>query len=220
MNFYDSVLDASQDNKKTFIKEFIANNGDKYISPYITYRNTYQFELGELESLFSAFSESVKHSPFVPYIEEHINTMRRVRVGQIYVTFSMRNSEEELVPISSFIGDNYVLLDFWASWCGPCRVENPNLVATYNRFKDKGFEIIGISFDTNKENWLQAVKDDGLTWPQLSDLKGWNNAAGKLYGIRSIPANVLLDKEGYIIAKNLRGQELDEKLEYVFQSNI
>jgi thiol-disulfide isomerase/thioredoxin len=114
--------------------------------------------------------------------------------------------------LSSFYG-KVLLVDFWATWCGPCRRENPNVVAAYKEFSRKGFDILGVSFDKNKEKWTRAISDDQLTWHQLSDLEGWNNAAGKLYGIRSIPSNLLLDQNGIIIAKNLMGDDLTNKLE-------
>ena len=107
------------------------------------------------------------------------------------------------------------MIDFWASWCGPCRQENPKVVALYNDYHEQGFEILGVSFDTDRAKWLDAIAADGLTWPQVSDLEGWQNAAGQVYGVRSIPHTVLLDPEGVIIAKNLRGEELREKLEEV-----
>ncbi|MGC9341832.1 MAG: TlpA family protein disulfide reductase, partial [Bacteroidales bacterium] len=104
-------------------------------------------------------------------------------------------------------------IDFWASCCGPCRRENPHVVAMYNDYKDKGFDIFGVSFDNSRENWLKAIDDDKLTWHHVSDLKGWGSAAGKLYGVNSIPHTVLLDPEGVIKAKNLRGDALKEKLD-------
>ena len=111
---------------------------------------------------------------------------------------------------------NYVLIDFWASWCGPCRKENPFNVALYNQYKDKGFEIYGVSLDQDPTRWKGAIEKDGLTWNHVSDLKGWSSAAGQLYGIRSIPSTVLLDPAGKIIAKNLRGEALAAKLAEVF----
>ena len=105
-----------------------------------------------------------------------------------------------------------VLVDFWAAWCGPCRAENPNLVAVYNDFHDKGFDVLGVSLDNNKEAWLKAIEDDKLDWTQVSDLGYWDNEVSNLYAVRSIPANFLLDADGKIIAKGLRGEKLREKI--------
>ncbi len=111
----------------------------------------------------------------------------------------------------------YVLLDFWASWCGPCRAENPNVVAAYNRFKDKNFTILGVSLDDDKSEWVNAIEEDGLVWKQISDLKGWQSDAQKKYGFQYIPFNVLLDPDGNVIASELRGSSLEEKLESVLR---
>jgi thiol-disulfide isomerase/thioredoxin len=111
-----------------------------------------------------------------------------------------------------------LVVDFWAAWCGPCRAENPNVVKAWQKYKDKGFDVLGVSFDTDRNKWIKAIKDDRLTWTHVSDLKGWGNEAGKLYGINSIPANVLLDKDQKIIASGLRGEDLHKKLEELLGS--
>jgi peroxiredoxin len=126
--------------------------------------------------------------------------------------FSQPDINGQPVSLSSFRG-KYVLLDFWASWCRPCREENPNVVAAYNQFKDKNFTVFGVSLDENKEAWQKAIDKDGLTWTHASDLQFWNNAAATLYGVQSIPANFLIDPQGNIIAQDLRGEELVKTLE-------
>lgn len=126
--------------------------------------------------------------------------------------FTMADTSGKAVSLSSFKG-KYVLVDFWASWCKPCRYENPNVVAAYNQFKDKNFTILGVSLDENRDAWLKAIQTDGLTWTHVSDLKGWENSAAALYGVKSIPYNVLLDPNGNIIAEDVRGKKLFETLD-------
>lgn len=127
--------------------------------------------------------------------------------------FSQNDVNNRPVKLSDFRG-KYVLLDFWASWCGPCRQENPNVVKAYKTYKDKNFTVLGVSLDQpgKKQDWLQAIEKDGLTWTQLSDLQGWKNAASTLYGVRGIPANFLIDPQGKIVGKDLRGAALEKKL--------
>ena len=132
-------------------------------------------------------------------------------IGSMAPDFTMNDTEGKPFTLSQLKG-KYVLVDFWASWCGPCRGENPNVVAAYNQFKNKNFTILGVSLDENKEKWLQAIKADKLKWKQVSDLKGWENATVSLYGYDGIPYNVLIDPQGKIIATSLRESALQEKL--------
>ncbi len=125
--------------------------------------------------------------------------------------FTMADSTGKAFNLASLKG-KYVLVDFWASWCGPCRKENPNVVKAYNQYRDKNFEIVGVSLDDKKANWMKAIDADKLTWIHVSDLKGWQNEAAKMYAVAAVPMNFLLDKNGKIIAKNLRGEDLEKKL--------
>ncbi len=130
--------------------------------------------------------------------------------------FSQNDPDGNPVALESFRG-KYLLIDFWASWCQPCRLENPNLVANYAKYRARGFEIFGVSLDRDRAAWLKGIADDNLTWPQVSDLQFWNNEASRLYGVNSIPANFLLDPpDGIIIAKGLRGKQLEDKLAEIF----
>ena len=137
-----------------------------------------------------------------------------VAIGQHAPGIHQFTPDSSTLSLSSLKG-KYVLIDFWASWCGPCRRENPNIVQAYQQFKDKGFTVLGVSYDTKKANWKKAIEDDHLDWNQVSTLDGWANSTSKEYGIKAIPSNVLVDKDGIIIAKNLFGKKLLEKLEEV-----
>ena len=145
-------------------------------------------------------------------INERIDKLNLSKVGNTIPSFSLRNSINEDVSIEDFRGQ-YVLIYFWASWCGPCRSENPNVVKAYNKYKQKGFTVLGISLDTDKDAWLKAISDDKLNWTHISDLQGWKNENAQKFGVRSIPFSILIDPEGIILAKNLRAQDLHEELE-------
>ena len=140
--------------------------------------------------------------------------LQRVGVGQPYLDFTQETPEGTFLSLSELVGKSKLLLvDFWASWCSPCRAENPNVVAVYKEYHEKGFDVLGVSLDMKKENWIKAIEDDGLIWHNVSDLKYWNNEAAQDYAVSSIPSNVLIDENGTIIAKNLRGEDLRKKVE-------
>jgi len=166
--------------------------------------------------IYSNFDSSVKNSFFGRQILKAIQAGKRTMIGLAAPAFKLRDKNGNMISLDSYKG-KYTLVDFWASWCGPCRAENPNLVRAYNQFKSKRFDILSISLDDNEKAWLNAVSKDQLPWTQVSDLKGSKSEVKELYGIKAIPMNYLLDKEGKIIAKNLRGEELQQKLKEVIK---
>ncbi len=200
------------DEQNEAIEAFIKKHNDSYLTPFIIRRYlVFDLDGNELSALLEPIAEDVRVTDDYKKLAERAETLKRVAIGEPAVDFTLNDPDGNPIALSSFRG-KYLLVDFWASWCKPCRMENPNVVKTYNDYKDKGFEILGVSFDEDKTKWVDAIEADHLTWSQVSDLKGWKSKAAGLYAVNSIPHTVLIDPDGIIIAKNLRGDSLRERL--------
>ncbi|MBP6977546.1 MAG: TlpA disulfide reductase family protein [Bacteroidales bacterium] len=206
------LLDVKE---KQSMMDFIADHPSSVVAAYVARINASMLEVEDLEKITGLLSPVLDSSRYVTDLKERLVILKKVAVGQPAPDFTMADTSGNPVSLSLLKGKT-VLVDFWASWCKPCRTENPNVVACYREFHSLGFEVLGVSLDRNREDWLQAIAEDTLTWTHVSDLKFWDNAAGKLYGINAIPSNILLDPGQIIIAKNLRGDDLRTRLENIF----
>ena len=203
--------------QKATLKIFILSNPDSYLSLLALYSVAGPSpDPSEVDPLYNSLSDRLKATETGKVLKKSLDALRNTAIGVTAPDFIQNDINGVPVKLSSFRG-KYVLLDFWASWCGPCRQENPNVVKAYNKYKDKNFTILSVSLDkaSGKADWLAAIQNDGLSWTQVSDLKFWNNEVAALYSITSIPANFLIDPNGKIIARDLRGDDLENKLEEV-----
>jgi peroxiredoxin len=205
---YDSVVSLIN----TEVGKFVMAKKSSYVSPFVLFV-TAQLNQNpaQLEYYYKALAGPVQKSNIGKSLSEYITYSKVGSVGSAALDFTQNDTAGQPVSLSSFKG-KYVLIDFWASWCRPCRAENPNVVKVYNKFKNKNFTVLGVSLDQEKLAWVKAIEKDKLIWTQVSDLQQWNNEVARMYRVQSIPQNFLVGPDGNIVAKDLRGEDLEKKL--------
>lgn len=208
----DSLLQAQIELTIATAKE---QKNNKRMAKYIAHVSPYM-TMEQLEAVCDP-QAAYYNEPTMTQTKKTLASMKLRQTGTTYRDLTMNDPEGRTVKLSQWVGKGYVLVDFWASWCGPCRAEMPNVVESYKRYHDRGYEIVGVSFDQKKDAWTEAIGKLGMTWPQMSDLKGWDCAASEVYGVNSIPSNILIDPQGKIVASDLRGEELLNKLAEIYK---
>jgi peroxiredoxin len=211
------VMVSFRAKEQAFIKDYAKHHPSSYISAQqVCYYFIDNPIVPELETIYNVFTPAVQNSYYGKKIKDALETARTTALGKIAPDFTQNDILGNPITLSSYRG-RYVLIEFWASWCAPCRVENPNIVEAYSKFHSKGFYILGVSMDDKRDKWEEAIKKDNLSWSQVSDLKEWQNSVRVLYGVEDIPTNFLVDKDGKIIARALRGDDLMKKLHELFK---
>jgi peroxiredoxin len=216
----EEELNALDEKQTELKKEFIAAHPSSFVTPAVINEISYYLEADELEGILSKLDTTLNKVQSVVTMKDRLVKLKTVAVGQKAPDFTLNDVDGNPVSLYSKLGGDtkLLLIDFWAAWCGPCRQENPNVVKTWKEYNKKGFDVFGVSLDRNKEDWVKAIKDDNLTWTQVSDLKYWNCEPAKLYAVSAIPSNFLLDGDGVIIGHNLRGEALVEKVKEVLSA--
>ena len=197
--------------KSQKVKEAIDNMDNSLAALYAVNFLDPEKDFPFFDKLSKKVEQGMPNSKYAQQFVASVTGMRNLAIGEMAPDIALPTPEGDTVALSSLRG-KYVLIDFWAAWCRPCRIENPNVVRMYHKYNDKGFEVFGVSLDRNKKDWVDAIQADGLVWTQVSDLQYFNSAAARLYNIQAIPATYLIGPDGKIIAKNLRGAALEEKL--------
>jgi peroxiredoxin len=213
----EKQADSLQTEMMKLQKDYVKAHPASYITPALVVSMSYELGAEELEGMINGLDTAISNLPQIKTLKDRVEAMKTVSVGKKAPDFTMEDVNGKPVSLYSKLGPKVLLVDFWAAWCNPCRQENPNVVKIYNEFHKKGFDILGVSLDRKKEDWLKAINDDKLTWTHVSDLKYWDNAAARLYSVYSIPSNVLIDPNGIIIGRNVMGTELYNKVKEIVE---